>query len=298
MNLMEQTRRRWIFLSLGAADWARAQQKGAPGQVAMTTTTFTAWFEQTRPKGSTPARSLTLLEVPDYFASRFRCHNLEFWNKHFESQAPSYLADLKRKVQAAKSTLINIQIDAAYNLSDEDEAARRKSIDLIKSWIDTAAALGSKSLRANAGTGTVERCIESYRELKTYAAAKNVLLLTENHGGLSLNIDNLLRILNEVGKDNFQSIVDFGNFTGDRRYEDMKRILPFSRHLISAKATEIREDGTHPEFDFDRCMRIARESGFSGYYSAEYWAPKSKRTDYENIADWMLQHIRASLAEG
>jgi len=287
-----------MLLPLGTAHRARAKANTAAQRVAMTTTTFSAWFDQTRPKDRPPARSLKLLEVPDYFAGRFQCHNLEFWSKHFESQSPSYLADLKRKVRAAKSNLIDIQIDDAYNLGGEDEAARRKSIDLIKSWIDTAAVLGSKAVRANTGTGSIERSIESYRELKKYAAAKHVLLLTENHGGLSMNIDNLLRIMNEVGKDNFQLIADFGNFKGETRYADLERILPYARHLISAKATEIREDGTHPEFDFDRCMRIASRAGFPGYYSAEYWAPKAKRTDYENIADWMLQHIKAALSEG
>ncbi len=287
-----------MALPFGAACAARAQERAAAGQVAMTTTTFTPWFEQTRPKGSTPSRSLTLLEVPDYFAARFQCHNLEFWSKHFASQTPAYLSDLKRKVREAKSVLINIQIDEAHNLADTDDAGRRKSIDLVTSWIDTAAALGSRSIRANAGTGSVERSIDSYRELKAYAAAKKVLLLTENHGGLSMNIDHLLRVLNEVGKENFELITDFGNFARETQYADLQRILPYSRHLISAKATEILEDGTHPGFDFDRCMRLARESGFRGYYSAEYWAPKAKRTDYENIADWMLLHIKAGLAKG
>jgi len=218
---MKLTRRSWMLLPLGAAHRARAKANTAAQRVAMTTTTFSAWFDQTRPKDRPAARSLKLLEVPDYFASRFHCHNLEFWSKHFESQTPSYLADLKRKVRAAKSNLIDIQIDEAYNLGGEDEAARRKSIDLIKSWIDTAAALGSKAIRANTGTGSVERVIDSYRELKKYAAAKHVLLLTENHGGLSMNIDNLLRIMNEVGKDNFQLIAEFGNFMGEKRYADL-----------------------------------------------------------------------------
>ncbi len=276
---------------------AHAQQKPAAGQIAMTTTTFTPWFAQTRLKGSTPARTITLLEIPGYFADRFRCHNLEFWSKHFESQSPGYTSDLKAKVRAAKSAIINIQIDDVYNLANLDDPARRKSIDLVKSWIDTAAALGSRSVRANAGTGSIERCIEAYRELRDYAAAKNVLLLTENHGGLSLNIDNLLRVLKEVGKENFEAITDFGNFAAGSRYADLARILPHSRHLISAKATEIGEDGTHAEFDFDRCMQLARASGFRGYYSAEYWAPKAKRTDYESIADWMLQHIKTGIGE-
>lgn len=291
--------RRTISRILGAG-FAQAAVMGKPGlpmdRVAMTTTTFHAWFEQTREKDQPSTRTLTLLGVPEYYADRFKCHNLEFWSKHFESQAPSYLAELKRKTQAAKSQLINIQVDGSYELANPEESVRRKGIDFVKSWIDTAADVGAPSVRANTGNGAPDRCIMSYRELKEYAKKKRVLLLTENHGGISMKPETLLLILKEVGCDNFEVTPDFGNLPSKTRYTDLKNLLPYAKHIISAKATEIGEDGTHAEFDFDRCMKIAQEAGFPGYYSAEYWAPKSKRTDYENVADWMLRHIRAGLA--
>lgn len=268
-------------------------------RVAMTTSTFGAWFDQTRTKDQQPARTITLLEIPEFYADRFKCHNLEFWNKHFESQTPAYIAELKRKIRAANSKLIGIQIDGPYELGSPDEASRRKSIDFVKTWIDTAAAVGARAARANTGNGSPDGCIESYRDLSRYAKGKKVLLLTENHGGISLNIDVLLRILRGVGGGNFQLEPDFGNFlNAETRYSDLQRILPYAKHVISAKATEIGEDGSHVQFDFNKCMKISEAAGFPGYYSAEYWAPKAKRTDYETIADWMIQHVLAGLSKG
>ena len=293
---------RRTFSKIFGACCTQAAASARPGspmdRVGMATSTFRAWFDQTRIKDHPPTRTLTLLGVPEFYADRFKCHNLEFWSKHFESQTPSYVAELKRRIQAAKSKLINIQIDSRYELGSPDEVFRRKSLDLVKSWIDTAAAAGARSVRANTGNGSPDRCIESYRELKQYAKDKKVLLLTENHAGISMELEILLRILREVGADNFEVTPDFGNLSSQTRYTDLRKILPYAKHIISAKATEIGEDGSHAEFDFDKCMTIAQAAGFPGYYSAENWAPNSKRTDYENIADWMVQHIVAGLSRG
>ncbi len=286
---------RRTLLKIAAAPCTQAAilaRSGSPmDRVAMATSTFGAWFEQTRPKGQPATRTITLLEVPEFYADRFRCHNLEFWNKHFESQTPLYIAELKRKIQLANSKLINIPIDGRYELGSPDAAFRRQSLDFVKTWIDTAAAVGARSVRANTGKGSPDHCIESYRDLSQYAKGQGVLLLTENHGGISLNIDVLLRILREVGAGDFELEADFGNLNSETRYSDLQRILPYAKHVISAKATEIGEDGSHAEFDFNKCMKIAEAARFPGYYSAEYWAPKSKRNDYETIADWMIQHI-------
>lgn len=291
-------RRAFSKLSIGAvaAPWiALSRPMPVMDRIGMTTVVFRPRFRQTRIKSHPPVTDLTLLEVPEYFADRFKIHNLEFWNLHLESESVAYLNELKLKIARAKSKLINIQCDGGQSLANPDASARQEALKEARAWIDTAAALGSESARVNVGRGTVEACIESFRELRGYAKQQGVLLLTENHGGMSSDPDVLVRIVKEVGGDNFQLLPDYGNPLGEDPYEGLRKILPHARHLISAKALHINEDGTHTAYDFDRCMRIARQSGFPGYYSAEFWDPKSKRTDYENIADWIINHIKAAL---
>ena len=42
-------------------------------------------------------------------------------------------------------------------------------------------------------------------------------------------------------------------------------------------------------------MSLAESAGFRGVYSAEFYDGRSKPMDYEKVADWMIEHIQASL---
>jgi sugar phosphate isomerase/epimerase len=264
-------------------------------RVAMTTVTFRARFAQTRIKNHPPVGELMLIDVPEYYADRFKVHHLEFWSRHFESRDPDYLKRLARRIRRAKSTLINIQIDEPYNLSSTDEEGRQKSLAFVKGWIDTAVSLGAKSARANTGRGDIEACIRSFKEIDRYSKEKGILLLTENHGGLSSDPDMLLRLVEAVGGDNFEILPDFGNFNANVQMEGLRKILPFAKHLISAKAMQFDDKFQHTAYDFDRCVRLSESMGFAGYYSAEYYDGRGRPVDYEKVADWMLEHIKANL---
>jgi len=264
-------------------------------RIAMTTVIFRARFAQTQIKGHPSSDELTLLDVPQYYADRFGVHNVEFWSRHFESRDPGYLEELKKCIGQTKSVLINIQIDDRYNLADANEESRQKSITLVKSWIDAAATLGAKSVRANTGRGEIDACIRSFKSLDKYAKEKGILLLIENHGGLSSDPDNLIQILKAVQSDNLEILPDLGNFPTESQTEGLEKILPYAKHLISAKAKEFDENWNHTAYDFDKCMQLAESAGFPGYYSAEYYDGRGKPIDYEKVADWMLEHIRANL---
>ena len=270
----------------------RDKPKDPMKRIAMTTVTFRACFEQTKIKNHPPVKPLRLLDVPEYYADRFKVHNLEFWSLHFESQSPAYLQELKKRIARTKSKLINVQVDDKYNLADPNEQRRQQSVALFKKRIDTAAALASESIRANTGRGSVDSCIRSFGELEKYARQKGILLLMENHGGLSSDPDALIQVVEAVNSKSFEILPDFGNFSAEIRYEGLEAILPYAKHLISAKTHQFDENFRHTDFDFDHCMRISVEAGFPGYYSAEYYDRYAKPVDYERIADWMVEHIK------
>lgn len=274
-----------------------AQSRTNPMErIGMTTVIFRFRFPQTRPQdyaGNEPL--LRLSDVPEYFADRFGVHNVELWSLHFESQAPDYLRDLRRAVERARSRLINIQVDQPYNLADADEGKRRESIDLVKRWVEVARELGAPSIRANVGTGEVGTAVKSLREINDFAASRGILLLTENHGGISTDPDVLLRVLDAIPSENFRAVADFGNFPqGIDRERALERLVRRA-HLVSAKTQVFDEQGNHISFDFDQCMRVAERSGFQGIYSAEQWDPSRQPRDFERIADWMIDRIKAHL---
>ncbi len=265
-------------------------------RIGLTTVTFRFRFAATRPDAYEGTESLLrLTDIPAYFADRFGVHNLELWSQHFESQDDSYLQDLKKKIEETQSRLINIQVDQRYNLAAGDEDERQASVALVKEWVDVAHTLGAPSIRANTGNGTLETSVQSLREVNDYAASHGILLLTENHGGISTDLDVLLQILGAIPSDNFHAVADFGNFPdGTDRYEALARLIPHT-HLISAKTLLFDGEGHHTSFDFDRCVQTAERAGFQGIYSGEQWDPSTDPLDAEYIADWMIDHLRANL---
>lgn len=205
------------FLNAAAASFALPQiliaRSGNPmDRIAMTSVTFRFRFSQTSPDGK---GDLVLTDIPAYFADEFGLTNVELWSKHFESQETSYLDQLKAKLTKAKTKLINVQVDEKYNLSDKDPAKRTASIDLCRGWIDTTAYLGAPSLRVNSGRGEKAICIESLKELTTYAKNKGLILLVENHGGLSSDPDQLLSLIEEVGDPDIRILADYANWPAD-----------------------------------------------------------------------------------
>jgi len=288
--------KRRTVLGVGASIWAMPQiliGQGAKSKVmdriAMSSVTFRFRFAQTSKdrKGD-----LLLTEVPEYFADRFGLTNVEFWSKHFESQEKAYLDELKIKIAGAKTKLINVQVDEKYNLASKDSEKRHASVELCKAWIDTSAYLGAPSLRVNSGEGDKAACVQSLKELAKYAKAKGLILLVENHWGISSNPDALLALLDEVGDPNLKVLADYANWpAGVDYYEAFKKVYP-KTHLISAKTKEFDAKYQHTSFDFDKCTRLAEESGFKGIYSAEQWAAKNNPKDIEKAADWMIEHLK------
>ena len=262
-------------------------------RIAMSTVTFRFRFKQTNPRGE---GDLLLTQVPEYYRDRFKLKNVEFWSKHFESRVPAYLDELKAKLAKAKAKLINIQVDESYNLAAEDPDKRASSITFCKDWLDTAAYLGAPSMRVNSGQGDKAACIQSLKELNAHAKGKGLVLLVENHGGLSADPDQLLSLIDSVGDPNIKILADYANWpSGTDMYAALKKVYP-KTHLISAKTKEFNADHEHTSFDFDKCTRLAEESGFEGIYSAEQWSAENNPADFERASDWMIGRLRDTLA--
>ena len=269
----------------------------AGDRVGMGTVIFRNRFEQTRPKNVAQiSNPLTLLKVPAYYRQRFGVRHLEFWSNHFESLDEAYLREVKASVQAAGAELINVQVDAAYDLASADEAERQRSLATVRRWIDAAALLGSRAVRINPGRGggSVEQSIVSMKEVNAYCVSKRLPLLTENHFGLEMDPAVHLRIREAAGPTNFYTLPDFGNYPVETMWESLARILPYA-YLISAKAVDFDAQGRHVSYDFDRCVQLCERAGFKGMYLVEQWSRREQDVDDEKIADWLLERVRANI---
>jgi sugar phosphate isomerase/epimerase len=259
-------------------------------RIAMSTVNFRRRFVQTAKNNVPVGQPLTLLDIPSYFRQRFGLKNLEFWSRHFVSTEPAYLRELKRAIDQSKSRLVNIQMDERYQIGDPDPVKRKESLDLALRWVEVAKTLGSECIRINPGKGELGAVIESYKVINEAARKHKIVLLVENHFGIEMDPDVHLKIVDELGQ-NAYTLPDFGNYTDDVRFDALKKLM-LRAYMVSAKTTDF--DGTlnHTSYDFDRCMKIAAESGFQGIYSVEQWSRNETTLSDEALADWMIARVK------
>jgi hypothetical protein len=266
-------------------------------RVAMGTLLFRYQFKQTKPRElATIKNELTLLDVPEHHRDKFGIKKIEFWNEHFESLEPDYLARLKQKIKAAGSELVNVQIDRiSYDLASVDEEARRKSVNDVKEWVDAVSFLGSKCIRINPGRprGSVEKSIESLKELNAYAKSKNLIVITANHFGLEMDPDKHVQIAKGAG---VYTEPDFGNYPSDSQlFTKLEKIIPYA-YIISAKVVNFDKNTEHISYNFDECVRLAENLGFKGTYMVAQYSGQYQDLDYDKAANWVIAHLKQNIS--
>jgi sugar phosphate isomerase/epimerase len=295
-------RRAFIFNTAGLAltAWvgptlAQAAQDKMD-RIAMGTLIMRYRFKQTKPKEmATIPNELTLPDVARYYRDRFGVRQIEFWSNHFESIETPYLTKVRDSIKAAGSKLIDVQFDFPYDLAAANESERLESVKTVKQWIDACAFLGSECVRVNPGKprGLVENSIKSLKEVAGYAKSKNIVVITANHFGLEMNPDVHVKVVKEVGE-NIYTEPDFGNYPHKTMFASLEKIIPYA-YIISAKTDEFNSKLEHTSFDLDKCIRMCEDAGFKGRYMVSQYSGKYQPIDYEKVADWTIERLKANM---
>jgi len=234
---------------------------------------------------------------------------IEVLQQQLESEDNSYLQSLKRHAFRKGVTLYNL--GTAQDFVWDDAAKRKGNVEHTKNCIDLAHALGVPSIRVNAGTwrrgdnppGLIETkgwvtpwegaseddgfnwAIEGLGACVEHAQKRGVMMLLENHWGLTTTADGMLRILEEINSPWLRAILDMGNFYYDGdMYAAMEKIAPWV-DLAHAK--------TYPggglvftiPLDFERIFRILEGAGFTGYVSIEMEGKEAAETAVAKSAE-------------
>src|SRR5271170_6569335 len=118
-------------------------------RIGISSWSFHNFFSATRDEKQTaPGRSWDLREFPAMIADRYHVHQLEMVAPHFESTKPSYLREVKSRLERAHSHLVNIPVDIRElgnkgGLSDPDPKIRETAIAACIQWMDVAQQLGA-----------------------------------------------------------------------------------------------------------------------------------------------------------
>ena len=206
---------------------------------------------------------------------------------------PAALNALKR--HAALRGVSLVSVSAHHNFVTPDPGERAAQVDLLCDAVDAAAQLGAPFVRAFGGrwntlswpellaAGGVEPprdgfsddhgyewSVEAFRAAAHYAGRHGVVLVLENHWGLTGTPEGVLRIVEAVGSPWLMVVLDTGNFGHlPDQYAAMEQLLP---HLALVHAKTYAGGGFAIDLDLDygRIVGLLRDAGYHGWLSIEF----------------------------
>lgn len=134
-----------------------------------------------------PERTLELFDVPQMLADRYGVHKVEFQHYHIPSTDPSYLKELRGRIEKTKSRMTQINLEfGVLNMSAPELRNRLMAIDLTKMWVDHAVMLGAERVMINQGQPAQENKVYGIPTLKAmadYGKSKGIIVSVETRGG-------------------------------------------------------------------------------------------------------------------
>lgn len=208
----------------------------------------------------------------------FELDGLEYVNNFFESPRAGYLSRLNSNAEEYGIKNVLIMVDDEGDMVAKDKAERMQAAINHRKWVEIAAFLGCHTIRCNArGAGNtpeedpdaIKRAAESFGALVEYAKEFKINVVIENHGGISSDPEWLPALCREMDSPHFGILPDFGNYIeGVDFAEAVKKAMPYAKG-VSVKAGWL-PDGSHvPNWDLEKCLQVAKDSGYKGFWGIE-----------------------------
>jgi sugar phosphate isomerase/epimerase len=231
-----------------------------------------------------------LLDIPAQAAAH-GIGRIEICHFHLPSTDAAYLAELKASLADSQIECLTLLIDEG-DLTDPSEATRGEHVETIGKWIDVAGEIGAARARVIAGKASPDAGGEALRTseqnlrvLARRASDRGVRVVTENWFALLDRPAEVIQLLDaldgEVGL-----LLDFGNWSGERKYGDLARIAPMAE---STHAKGNYDDaGNLLSEDYARCLKICADAGFQGPHSLIFDAAGDEWTEIDKLRDFVL----------
>ncbi|MEL6925373.1 MAG: TIM barrel protein [Bacteroidota bacterium] len=229
-------------------------------------------------------------DFPAIAKERYGIGAVEYVNQFYTAFAKdeNFWIDLKRRADDVGVKSLLIMVDDEGDLGVADDALRQQAVENHYKWVDAAKLLGCHSIRVNAfGESDKEKfkaaLADGMGRLADYAAQENINVLIENHGLFSSDASLIVDVIRQVGKSNFGTFPDFGNWCTSAKwgstnkecetvydiYQGVAEFLPFAK-AVSAKSYDFTAAGAHPKIDYARMLKLVKESAYDGYIGIEY----------------------------
>jgi L-ribulose-5-phosphate 3-epimerase len=224
-------------------------------------------------------------------AARLGFVGVEILHRQMTDESPEYLNRLTRAafLRGVALTMFSIHQDFVSPWADE----RGQAIRHTQYGIEMARQLGCPAVRINSGRwrtirlfddlmkvkgdeppipgytekDAIDWCIESIRACIPAAEKAGITLMIENHWGISLKSENLLRIVDGVNSPWLGINLDIGNFPGDP-YPEIEKLAPRAA-IVHFKTYFGGGEYYTLNLDYKRIAGILRRANFKGYVSLE-----------------------------
>lgn len=240
-------------------------------------------------------------------AARLELDGVEILHRQMDSDESAYVQNLKRRAFVNGLDLYALSIHQGFVSPDRDE--RQRNIGHTIRCIELAYDLGIPSIRLNSGRwgtvksfdelmrlGGVESALPGYSEDDAFdwviqsveaclpaAEECGVVLALENHWGLTVNPEGVLRVVDAVPSDWLSVTMDCGNFLDDP-YDRLELLAPRAS-LVHAKTYYGDGEWYTLELDYARIASVLRRAGFRGYVSLEFEGKEDAHTGVPKSID-------------
>ncbi|MCZ6677458.1 MAG: TIM barrel protein [Candidatus Poribacteria bacterium] len=232
---------------------------------------------------------------------------VDFHQRAFTSTDPDYLSSIKFMCLRYGLPIGYIGVSGLFVGT---AAERREHAQQCKEAIDLAAFLGSPIIRVFCGTVPEKNgdgddpwpaMISGYQEVADYAATKGIAVGLQNHPSTG---DEMLRIRRETNRDNFNFIMDTGQWVGSPGsyprgesapdidfYRFIEQTVPHAMY-VRTKFYKI-ESGREEWLDYERIVPILKSVNYNGCISIVYEGQEEDRVEQVRLAANYLRELLA-----
>ena len=246
-------------------------------------------------------------------AAKMGFDGVEILQIQMEDFSPPMLQKIKRQAFMAGVDLMGFSTHQTF--VDPSERVRRRNVEQTIAYIEQAYALGIPTLRINTGSwGTskdfdelmanrgiepvlegyteeegFEWVIESMKQLVPYAEKCGVVLGLENHWGLGLTPEGVLKVVDAVKSPWLQVTLDTGNFLEDP-YDRLEK-LANKTVLLQAKTYYGEGRWYTLDLDYERIAKIMKKVNYKGYVSLEFEGKEDPMTAIPKSLELLRKHF-------
>jgi sugar phosphate isomerase/epimerase len=224
-------------------------------------------------------------------AARLGFDGVEILHRQMPEEGAAYVNGLKQRAFRAGVDLVMLSIHQDF--VTPDLAERQKDIAHTKRCLELAGRLGIPSIRLNSGRwntiplfddlmkvkgeeppiagftddNAFDWVIESINACLPAAQKEGVVMMIENHWGLTTKVENVIRIHKGVNSPWLGVNLDTGNYP-DSPYPGITTLAPYAS-IVQAKTYYGGGEWYTLDLDYKRIAGILRNAGFSGWVSLE-----------------------------